>query len=233
LDNYLNIRDNTSELISPAVNMDVIGGGGKVIRFKVAYAYKTQAVTNNDRLVLSRTTNCGSTWTTVKSFNASELVSGGLSFPPFTPNNLNLWKQMTVNLTGSAAGGSNVRYRFQFTSGGSASNNIYIDDIEIIATTGANASINDATAQTLNFSVYPNPVTDNSVVTFDLPESINKASVAVYDITGRFVANIYAGQLTAGTQTFTINRELMNASGVYFVKVNLDGKELIEKIIAQ
>jgi len=26
---------------------------------------------------------------------------------------------------------------------------------------------------------------------------------------------------------------LMKASGVYFVKVNLDGKELVEKIIAQ
>jgi PKD repeat protein len=233
MENFQNIRDNVSELISPAVNMDVIGGTGKVIRFKVAYALKTQTVTNNDRLIVSRTTNCGGTWTTVKSFNATELISGGLSPDAFTPNNRNLWKQVSVNLSGSAASGSNVRYRFQFVSGGPYNNNLYIDDIEIIATVGQNASIDEASAQTLNFNVYPNPVTDNSVVTFDLPESVNKASVSVYDITGRFVANIYAGQLSAGTQTFTINRERMNASGVYFVKVNLDGKELTEKIIAQ
>jgi len=233
MENYESLRDNTSELISPPVNMDAIAGGGKVIRFKVAYAVRTQVNPSSDRLILSRSANCGSTWTTVKSFTGAELVSGGLSPQAFAPNSLDLWKQLSVNLSGAVSTGPSVRYRFQFVSGGYYNNNLYIDDIEILATTGPNASIDEVTSQTLNFNVFPNPVTDNSVVTFDLPQSVNKASVAVYDIAGRFVANIYAGQLAAGTQTFNVNRELMKASGVYFVKVNLDGKELVEKIIAQ
>lgn len=245
MDNFQNLRDNNSSLISPAFDMDAISGGGKQIRFKLAYALRTNQTSAfddvssewvsvvKDRMILSRSTNCGSSWTTVKSFSSDDLISAGLSPTVFNPNDLSLWKQITVNLTGTAATGSDVRFRFEFTSGCALNNNLFIDDIQIIATTGPNASIDEATTGTLAMSVYPNPVTDNSVVTFNLPQSVAKANIAVYDIAGRFVANVYNGSLAAGAQTFTVTRESLNASGVYFVKVNLDGKVLTEKIIAQ
>lgn len=245
MDNFKNVRDNNSDLISPAVDMDAISGGNKVLRFKIAYAVRTNenfafdevsqnwVPVINDRLTLSRSVNCGASWTTVKNFSLNEILSAGLSPAVFNPNNLSLWKQITVNLNGPLATGNDVRFRFHFNSGGPVNNNLFIDDIQIIATTGPNASIDEATAETLDFNVYPNPLTDNSVVTFTLPESVNKANVGVYDIAGRFVANIYTGELTSGIQTFTINRERLNASGVYFVKLDLDGKVLTRKIIAQ
>lgn len=245
MDNFKNVRDNNSDLISPAVNMDAISGTNKVIRFKLAYALRTNEdfafdeVSQNvvpvieDKLILSRSTNCGASWTTVKSFTNNDILSAGLSPAVFNPDDLTLWKDISVNLTGAAATGPDVRYRFHFNSGGPVNNNLFIDDIQIIATAGANASIEDATAETMEFNVYPNPLTENSVVTFNLPESVNSANVAVYDIAGRFVANIYSGELAAGVQTFTINRERLHASGVYFVKVDLDGKVLTQKVIAQ
>lgn len=245
MDNFQNVRDNNSSLISPAVNMDAIDGSSKVIRFKVAYALRTNEEYGydevsqsavpiiDDKLILSRSTNCGASWSTVKSFTTAEILSAGLSPNVFNPNDLTLWKQLSVNLTGASGTGSDVRFRFHFNSGGPLNNNLYIDDIQIIATVGANASIDEATAESLELNVYPNPVTDNSVVTFNLPESVSSAKVGVYDIAGRFIANVYSGELQSGAQTFTINREKLNAAGVYFVKVELDGNVLTKKIIAQ
>lgn len=245
MNNFENVRDNNSSLISPAVNMDAISGTNKVVRFKVAYALRTNEVDAfdpvaqqflaivNDKLSLSRSTDCGQTWSTIKNFTLADILSAGLSPSNFNPNNLTLWKQVTVPLTGAAGTGDDVRFRFHFNSGGPQNNNLFIDDIQIIATTGANASIDEVTADGLGLNIYPNPVTENSVVSFTIPQAVSKANIGVYDVAGRFIANIYTGELPAGEQTFQISRELLMASGVYFVKVNLDGKELTRKIIAQ
>ncbi len=245
MDNFQNTRDNNSSLISPPFDLDAIQGGNKVFRFRIAYALRTNenfafdeaaqqfVPVVRDRLVLSRSTNCGTSWTTVKTFTQAEMISAGLSPQAFTPDAANLWKELTVNLTGANAGGTDVRFRFEFTSGSSVNNNLYIDDIQIIATSGPNASIEELNSQDIDFMVYPNPVTSQSVVTFNLPESVNRATVEVFDLTGRMVGQIYSGQLDAGVQNFNINRDMLGVAGVYFVKVTLNGKTFVEKVIAQ
>lgn len=246
MNNFQNVRDNNSTMISPAVNMDALpGGDGKAFRFKVAYALRTNEEFGfdeisqsylpviNDRLVLSRSTNCGSSWVTIKTFTTAELLSAGLFPNAFSPASLSDWKQVSVPLNGTLGNGSNVRYRLHFTSGGPLNNNMYIDDIQIVTLFGGLVDINEATVDNLSLSVYPNPVTDNSIISFNLPFSISKANIGVYDITGRYVANVYSGDLMAGEQTFTLSRERVAASGVYFVKVELDGKVLTQKIVAQ
>jgi PKD repeat protein len=245
MDNFQNTRDNNSSLISPPFDLDAIEGGSKQFRFKLAYALRTAeefafdessqqfVPVVRDRLVLSRSSNCGTTWSTVKTFTETELLSAGLSPDAFTPDATNLWKELTVNLTSANATGNNVRFRFEFTSGSSVNNNLYIDDIQILATSGANASIEEMTAGQIDFEVYPNPVTAQSVVSFNLPESVNSAFVEVFDLTGRRIAQVYSGQLDAGLQTFPIQREMLGTSGVYFVKVTLNGKTFVEKVIAQ
>lgn len=245
MENFGNVRDNSSDLISPGANLDDIVGTGKQIRFKVAYAIRTNEDFSydqstqlfmpvlDDKLVLSRSSNCGASWVTVKTFDVEDLLSAGLSPNPFTPQDQALWKTITVPLNGSAGTGNNVRFRFEFTSGGPFNNNLYIDDIQIIATGGGATSIEEVTAEALEVQVYPNPITENSVITFTLPASVNKANVAIYDVAGRHVSDLYSGQLAAGTQTFALNSDRLTAGGVYFVKLELDGKTLTEKIIVQ
>lgn len=245
MNNYNNIRDNNSSLISPALDMDAISGTNKVIRFKVAYALRTNETlafdqisqsllgVMNDKLSLSRSTDCGQTWSNVKTFTLAEILSGGLSPSNFNPTSLTLWKQVSVNLGGTTGSGSNVRYRFHFISGGPHNNNLFIDDIQIIATSGPNASIDEVSADVFDINVYPNPVTENSVLTFNLPSSVGKGNIGMYDVAGRFITIIYTGTLQAGEQTFNISREHLNASGVYFVKIDLDGKTMTRKIIVQ
>lgn len=245
MNNFQNTRDNNSSLISPPFDMDAIQGTSKQFRFKVAYAIRTNedfafdeaaqqfVPVVDDKLILSRSANCGQTWTTLKSFSATEILSAGLSTDPFAPTADNLWRDISVNLSGVNAGGAEVLYKFEFTSGSSVNNNLYIDNIQIIATAGANASIEDVTAEYFNLSVYPNPVTENAMVSFTLPEPVADAQVAVYDLTGRHVADVYNGALGMGDQLFTINRSQLGAGGVYFVKVNFNGKSFTEKIIVQ
>ena len=241
MDNFHSLRDNRSELISPAYDLDAIVGTGKQMRFKIAYAVRSNQPRTyddyynhwtgilKDKLVLSRSTNCGATWNTVKTFTQDDILSAGLVYNSFNPNDRNLWREVIVPLNGAFATGNNVRFRFEFTTGCSMNNNLFIDDINILAT--VDASINEATAETMDLKVYPNPVTDQSVVTFMLPESVNKATVSVYDIAGRHVLNVYSGALFSGEQTFSISRDRLNAGGVYFIRLDLDGKLLTEKVI--
>lgn len=244
MDNFGNTRDNNSALISPPLDLDAIQGGSKVFKFKVAYALRTNEQfyydmnlqmfmpVVNDRLTLSRSTNCGATWSTVKNFTRTEILSGGLSPESFNPTDLNLWKELSVNLSGASGSGSDVRFKLEFTSGGDVNNNLFIDDI-IISTSTAAVSIDEATVENLEFKVYPNPVTDNAQITFTLPEAASKANIGVYDITGRFVANVFTGELPSGSQNFTLNRSELGAGGVYFVRMDLNGKSFTEKIIVQ
>lgn len=245
MNNFQNVRDNNSSLISSAVNMDAINGSDKVIRFKVAYAIRTNEDFGmdpvsqeyvpivDDILTLSRSSNCGSTWTTLKTFSVNEILSAGLSPNVFNPNDLTLWKQISVNLSGASGTGSEVRYRFHFNSGGSLNNNLFIDDIQIVATSGPNASIDEVSPSSIDLNVYPNPVNDQSTISFTLPQNVNKSTIGVYDITGRFIAAVYSGKLDAGKQNFTIDRQYLGASGIYFLQMDLDGKTLSKKIVVQ
>jgi len=245
MNNFKNIRDNNSSLISPAVDMGIIDGSAKQMRFKLAYALRTNSTEQYnaetpgvepvapDRLTLSYSMDCGN-WVAFKVFTANDLVSAGLSPNDFNPQNLSLWKSVTVPLNGGMASSNNVRFRFDFRSGCAFNNNLFIDDIQILATEGgANVGIGEVTNDNLQLAVYPNPVTDNSVVVFSLPMSVSKALLSIYDIAGRHVARVYTGELPAGEQTFNIDRSRLGAGGVYFVKVNLDGKEFTKKVIVQ
>ncbi len=84
-----------------------------------------------------------------------------------------------------------------------------------VITTGIKTNNSNA-----NVSVWPNPNNGNFMI--DLPATAN---VEVIDALGRIV---YAKQLNAGKQNIILNNE---KTGVYFLKINIDGKQLIRKIV--
>ena len=69
-------------------------------------------------------------------------------------------------------------------------------------------------------SVYPNPAIETATINFNLIEA-NQASVSVIDMTGKTVATIFNGNLTAGAHQFEINVANL-ATGCYFVKVQTE-----------
>ena len=69
-------------------------------------------------------------------------------------------------------------------------------------------------------SVYPNPAIETATINFNLIEA-NQANVTVIDMTGKTVATIFNGNLTAGTHQFETNIADL-ATGCYFVKVQTE-----------
>lgn len=68
-------------------------------------------------------------------------------------------------------------------------------------------------------------VRNNGDLTIFLSDDVNEASVAVFDIMGRLIHHV--PELT--TRIYTISSDQLHFSGLYFVRLRYDGKEITEK----
>lgn len=239
--NTNSVRDAKYTLISPAFNITAITGANKKLRFKSAYALRTESAYGfdeadqsayrviDDRLTIARSTDCGNTWTNLKVFTKAELVSGGINPNEFVPQDKVEWKQQSIDLTGGNATGTDVRFRFEFTSGCQFNNNLWLDDFEIFSADAV--SVEEMNSSDLNLSIFPNPVSGLSTLQFELPQAVENVSVVAYDMVGKQVASLYKGSLVAGVQNIAIDRNTFGAAGVYFVKVSLGNREFTERIV--
>jgi hypothetical protein len=76
---------------------------------------------------------------------------------------------------------------------------------------------------------YPNPFNPSTEIKFGVPKSA-MVKLTVYDITGKVVATLVNGQLTAGTHTATWNAG-KSPSGIYFSKLESDGFSSVKKMM--
>jgi hypothetical protein len=74
---------------------------------------------------------------------------------------------------------------------------------------------------------YPNPFNPSTNINLWLPNR-SQTTVNVYDVTGRRVAELYSGDLSAGHHVFTWDASTY-ASGVYFFKADVGGKSTTKK----
>jgi hypothetical protein len=78
---------------------------------------------------------------------------------------------------------------------------------------------------------YPNPLKNNSVLEYSLPET-GKVSIHAYNMQGQDAGIIYTGFQQKGFQKVSINRNnLMNTPGVYLLSIILNQKQKIHKIL--
>lgn len=88
-------------------------------------------------------------------------------------------------------------------------------------------------AKIFNLYAAPNPFVGNTKIKYTLPENANNVSIDVYDMIGRKVSTIATNESQdAGTYEFNFeNTDTENASGVYMVKLIVDGKVAITRVI--
>ena len=72
--------------------------------------------------------------------------------------------------------------------------------------------------ENVNVSMYPNPVSSQATLSFELKESCN-VSYQVFDLTGRMVMNQSVGRLAEGEHQVSINAENLS-SGSYILRLN-------------
>ncbi len=121
--NYNNGAPGVDELISPAVDLN--GTTVPELKFNVAHAY--YGTSNQERLRVLVSTDCGVTFTEIYNKTYTALATVGQSSVAFSPTTAAHWRLETVSLTPYI--GNSVVLKFEGTSG--YGNNLYLDDINV------------------------------------------------------------------------------------------------------
>ena len=74
----------------------------------------------------------------------------------------------------------------------------------------------------VNVSLYPNPVSSQATLSFELKESGN-VSYQVFDMTGRMVMNQNMGRMNQGSHQVSVNAENLS-SGSYILRLSQGAK---------
>ncbi len=87
----------------------------------------------------------------------------------------------------------------------------------------------------MNVLVYPNPIQQDALIEYQLPES-GKVAIDIINMNGQTIANVFNGFKATGTHRITLtktNAKIGNAAGMYFIRFTVNNKQKIEKIIVQ
>ncbi|NTW32811.1 MAG: T9SS type A sorting domain-containing protein, partial [Bacteroidetes bacterium] len=232
ISNFSNNSSNSlDEIITPAIDITTLTPTptSLFLKFKIAYAGKitSNILTGNDTaydaLKIFVSTDCGNSWFQRYSKTGSELESVPLVSASFFPTSASQWRDDQVNV-GTYITKQNVRFKFQFISGGA--NNLFIDDINL----DYHVRIEDLLASSLNFNVFPNPMTESTEISFNL-NSAENVIIDILDIVGKQINSISSKDFEAGQHNVIVNKNQFGASGFYFIKLSIGGEIFMRKIV--
>ena len=84
----------------------------------------------------------------------------------------------------------------------------------------------------VSFGLYPNPTNGSSAITYNLEEQ-SDVTISITDAQGRLVQTVQQnGMQTAGQHTATWNSAGL-AAGIYFVNLNVNGKNTVQRVVVQ
>jgi hypothetical protein len=89
------------------------------------------------------------------------------------------------------------------------------------------ASLNDAVANTITATIYPNPATTTATLKVEGIET--EAKITISDLQGRILSE---GKMKANTNTYTIDLSNMS-SGVYYIRLTTDTTISTQKLIVE
>jgi hypothetical protein len=214
--NWYNIPSGDIDIITLAP-MSLVGASTATLTFDVAYC---QYASENDRLQVEVSTNCGTTWTSVYNKSGTTLKTKAPQTASFTPAGTAEWRSETVSLN-AYAGQSNVFVRYKGTS--AYGNNLYVDNINVSMVSGI-----EENQFVSNVNVYPNPMTNNATVAFNMNEE-NAVSISVLNALGQVVSNNNLGNMAAGAQSFSLDASNLN-NGFYFLNITVGNKTITKKV---
>lgn len=224
LDNHSPTVGDVDEFITPAIDMTTITS--PTLTFRVAYQRRSSNDTLDGLRVYS-SVNCGATWVVrySKSYSALQTVTSVLG-SAYTPSAATQWRLETGNIS-STAGMPNLRLKFSFTGHG-VGNNCYIDDINVNGVLSVEEEFNSG----FGLNVFPNPFDENTTISFNIRDKY-KVCIGVYDILGKEVIPVANGSdMDPGSYTLPLNKNNLKA-GIYFVKLDVDGYSVMQKMIVQ
>lgn len=126
------------------------------LRFDVAYRRRTTAV--NDRLRVEISTDCGATWNATAIYDKSGTVlhtNTTATNSYWVPSASTDWRNEVISLASFVGvNSSSVRFRFRGTNTGSSGGNIYVDNVQLVATTPAEINLTAVSGPVLDGGFY-------------------------------------------------------------------------------
>lgn len=202
---------------------DLSGAGNAQIRFK--YAYRQRTATDNEKLKVYVSNNCGQSWSLRKQLSGTALGSITSTSAYNSPAAAD-WVTFDVTNITSAFLVQGFRFRIEFES--DAGNNIYIDDINL----DINVGTPEITRENLEFNVYPNPVNANATIDYTLASS-DKVEIQLTDVVGQVVTVLENSVQSAGNHKVSLNASKLQAKGVYFITLHAGDIVQTRKIVVE
>lgn len=114
--------------------------------------------------------------------------------------------------------------------------NLINKDLEITPANGILQVVKSTVGDIIDLNtieLFPNPVSEEVAITFNVANASLDAQLAVYDLQGRKIVTILSGQLPAGQYTYVKNLGLL-APGMYVVSLSSDtNAPIVEKLIKE
>ena len=224
IQNSTSMAGRNDDLFTPT--LDMTAATDIALTFRYAYARRTS--TDDDRLRVYVSNNCGDTWSLRKQLRgATDLVTSGTTTTSFVPTSGDQWGFAEITTISDAYHVANFRIRFNFESDGG--NNLYIDDVNI---NGLPVGLEEAS--TYNSSaliVVPGPAIGNAQAVLNITSN-GKVRVDLLDMLGRTVRGIHNGDLSPGLRRLDLPVGELPA-GLYFVRMQQNGRSESVRFIVQ
>ncbi|WMX15638.1 T9SS-dependent choice-of-anchor J family protein [Aureispira sp. CCB-E] len=214
---FFGIQSGSMSVVMNKVNL----GAGSAVSFDHAYR---QYSSENDRLEVEVSTDCGATWTTVWNQAGSALMTLPASQTQFVPSAASDWRSTTVDLT-AYDNTNDVVIRFKGTS--AYGNNLFLDNINIA---DGVVSVNNVQKEAAEVRIMPNPVSSQMTLEFTM-ENTADANINIVNALGQQVQQVANGSFS-GTNVLEVNTSEL-AAGVYFVNIVTEQGKTTKRFVRQ
>jgi PKD repeat protein len=217
-------RKSVDEFVTPPFELTYIQSAQLTFRCSAASA-GIVSTDVNDVLKVYVSTNCGQTWSLRKTFTGgANFTNWGYTPNYYTPTNANQWLLQTVPIGGLTG---NVKFKFEYTSG-NASNNIYIDDININGTLGVNDLNNDENGT----AIYPNPSNSGLLTVNYNVATKSTTTIELMDVLGKSLKTENLGIQSPGNYSQKLDWTMLDLKpGIYLVRFSIDSKMTTKKLM--
>jgi hypothetical protein len=197
---------------------DLSGTGVPVLSFDIS---KAQRNSENDRLEVLVSSDCGVTWSTVYNKAGQNLSTTAGSSTAFLPIVSGDWITETISLTGFAS--PNVLVKFRTTSDNG--NNLYIDNVNLSQPSTMGVTKNNKNLASI--SIFPNPTKGETNLKINSTVAAN-ANITVVNALGQVVYTKQSS-LNVGINMVQIDVKEF-ASGLYNVIIESNNSTTSKKI---
>jgi PKD repeat protein len=217
--NYSQSGNFEDELISGPVDLStLLSTDDMTLTFR--YSYRKKVASNDEWLKVFVTKSCEDTWVQRKTIHGDAL-SPLTSSSAWVPSTDADWTTVHMTNVTSSYFVGDFRFKFEFESDGG--NNFYLDNINLYQGAPSDdivSGVGLAEMEISNASLYPNPTDGELNVEFDL-NNAQATELTILDLTGKQL-NSYSVSGQSGKNSAFIDVNTL-ASGVYFLKINVEG----------